>query len=94
VILAFRHSQAAGWSTLPLFLFWAALMTCIWLYLLGISSFLSGHFSTLEIAMAVVVEIASSFGIAMFVPGRKTRTAGGLAGAGPDSLFAAGGNPP
>jgi hypothetical protein len=67
VILGFRHSQAAGWSTLPLFLFWAALMTCIWLYLLGISSLLSGHFSALEIAMTVVFGIASLFGIAMFV---------------------------
>jgi hypothetical protein len=67
VILGFRHSQAAGWSILPLFLFWAALMTCIWLYLLGISSFLSGHFSALEIAMTVVAGIASLFGIAMFV---------------------------
>jgi hypothetical protein len=42
-------------------------MTCIWLYLLGISNFLSGHFSALEIAMTVVVGIASLFGIATFI---------------------------
>ncbi len=67
VILGLRRSQAAGWSTLPLFLFWAVLMTCIWLYLLGMGSFLSGDFSALEIAMTVVVGIASLFGITMFV---------------------------
>src|SRR5258708_12694235 len=67
VALGFRRSRAVGWVGLPLFLFWLLLMTLIWLYLLGVSSILSGHFSGLEIAMTIVVGTASLVGIAMCV---------------------------
>jgi hypothetical protein len=63
VILGFRRSRATGWVGLPLFLFWLALMSMIWLYLLGLSHLLSGNFSALEIAMTIVVGIASLVGI-------------------------------
>ena len=67
VALGFRRARAVGWVGLPLFLFWLLLMTLIWLYLLGVSSILSGHFSELEIAMTIVVGTASLVGIAMCV---------------------------
>jgi hypothetical protein len=41
-------------------------MAFIWLYLLGVSNMLSGHFTQLEIAMTVVVGIASGVGIVTF----------------------------
>ncbi len=40
-------------------------MTLIWLYLLGLTHILSGHFSSLEIAMTIVVGLASIAGIAL-----------------------------
>ena len=63
VLLGFRRRGAAGWAGLPVFLFWLVLIILIWLYLLGISRILSGHFTQLEIAMTIVVGIASAAGI-------------------------------
>ncbi|MGB6482622.1 MAG: hypothetical protein WBE86_03960 [Candidatus Acidiferrales bacterium] len=64
VVLGLCRSRATGWLALPLFLFWLTVMALIWLYLLGIAHVLSGHFSPLEIAMTIVVGIASVAGIA------------------------------
>jgi len=68
VVLGFRRSRATGWAALPLFLFlfWLTLMVIIWLYLLGIASLISGHFSPLEIAMTITVGAASIIGIGLF----------------------------
>jgi hypothetical protein len=66
VTFGFRRSRAAGWAGLPLFLFWLVLMTFIWLYLLGLANIVSGHFTRLEIAMTIVVGIASGAGIVSF----------------------------
>jgi hypothetical protein len=66
VTLGLKRSHAAGWTGLPVFLFWLVLMATIWLYLLGVSNILSGHFTQLEIAMTVVVGVASAVGIVAF----------------------------
>lgn len=66
VILGFRRSQLTGWAALPLFIFWFGLMTVIWLCLLGIAQLVHGSFSTLEIAMTVIVGLASIVGVAVF----------------------------
>lgn len=66
VTLGLKRSRAAGWAGLPVFLFWLVLMAAIWLYLLGVSNMLSGHFTQLEIAMTVVVGMASAAGIVAF----------------------------
>jgi hypothetical protein len=66
IALGFRHSRATGWIALPLFLCWLGLMCLIWLYLLRVSHVINGHFSPLEIAMTIVVGVASLIGIAMF----------------------------
>jgi hypothetical protein len=65
--LSFRRSPAAGWAALPLFSFWLALMVFIWLYLLGIATLVSGHFTLLEIAMTIIVGMASAAGIWAFI---------------------------
>jgi len=42
-------------------------MALIWLYLLGISSLLSGHFAPVEIAMTIIVGAAAIVGIGGFI---------------------------
>jgi hypothetical protein len=66
VVLGFRRARATSWVGLPLFLFWLLLMSLIWSYLLGISHLLSGQFSSIEIAMTVIVGAASLGGLVSF----------------------------
>lgn len=80
VTLGLRRSRAAGWAGLPVFLFWLVLMAAIWLYLLGLSNMLSGHFTPLEIAMTVVVGIASGVGIVAFIRLKSHLSRWGMAG--------------
>jgi len=82
VTLGLKRSRAAGWAGLPAFLFWLVLMTFIWLYLLGVSNMVSGHFTQLEIAMTIVVGIASAVGIVAFF-----RLKSSLSGWGQASIF-------
>jgi hypothetical protein len=63
VVIGFRGSPAVKWMALPMFLFWLLLMALIWLFLLGLPSPLSGHFSPIEIAMTIIVGAASLVGI-------------------------------
>jgi hypothetical protein len=63
VYLGFRQRGAAKWTVLPVALFWLAIMVFIWLYLLGWASILRGHYSAIEIAMTIVVGLASCFAI-------------------------------
>jgi hypothetical protein len=65
IALGLRGSRAVGWFTAPLFLFWLALMTVIWLYLAGWTTIISGHFSPFEKAMTVAV--AASCGIGLWL---------------------------
>lgn len=62
----FGRARVTGWIALPSFLFWLALMIMIWLYLLGVARFVTGYFSPVEIAMTIVVGIASIIGIVSF----------------------------
>jgi hypothetical protein len=71
IILGLRRSRAAGWASLPLFLFWFLLMSLIWLHLLGIWHAITGNFSALETAMTLVAGVASVTGILAFVPLRS-----------------------
>jgi len=80
VTLGLKRSRAAGPAGLPLFLFWLVLMAFIWLYLLGVSNMLRGHFTQLEIAMTAVVGIASGVGIMAFFRFKSYLSGWGLAG--------------
>ncbi len=64
VYFGFRRSTLAKWTAIPVSLFWLAIMICIWLYLLGWASIVSGHFTKVEIAMTIIVGLASFFSIA------------------------------
>lgn len=63
VVLGLKRSRVAGWAALPAFLVWLVLMAGIWLYLLGLSNMFSGQYTSLEIAMTLLVGIASTLGI-------------------------------
>jgi hypothetical protein len=51
------------WAALPCFVFWLLVMGAIWLYLLGWAQIVSGTFSPTEIAMTLIVGLASMVGI-------------------------------
>ena len=63
IVLGFRRSQFAKWAALPCFLFWLAIMILIWLFLLGWTHIVRGHFSPIEIAMTLLIGIACCCGL-------------------------------
>lgn len=63
VVLGFRNSQWTKSAALPFFIFWFAIMTLIWLFLLGWSRIVRGHYSPTEIAMTIVIGAAALVGI-------------------------------
>jgi hypothetical protein len=65
IILGARGSAWSKWTALPCFAFWLFLMTAIWLFLLGWAHIVSGTFSPTEIAMTVIVGVASIAGLAL-----------------------------
>ena len=69
IVAGFNKREFARWCALPCFLFWLLCMALIWLFLLGWSHIISGHFSPVEIAMTMVIGAASVLGIAMSLRG-------------------------
>jgi hypothetical protein len=63
VVLGFRTHSLARWLALPIFIFWLAIMILIWLFLLGWARVLTGHFTPTEVAMTIVIGLASAAGI-------------------------------
>jgi hypothetical protein len=80
VVMGIRRSRATGWIALPMFLFWLLLMTLIWLFLLGIAHIVSGTFSPTEVAMTIVVGLASLAGIVLFAGLKSDLSAAAAAG--------------
>ena len=63
IVLGFQKKELAKWTALPCFIFWLAIMSFIWLFLLGWARIVSGHFFPTEIAMTVVIGAASIVGL-------------------------------
>ena len=63
IVAGFNRREFACWCALPCFLFWLLCMVLIWLFLLGWAHVISGHFSAIEIAMTLVIGIASAIGL-------------------------------
>src|SRR6267142_4091452 len=65
IVLSIRRSALAKWAALPCLAIWLFLMTAVLLYVLGGAQilFIGGTFSPMEIAMTVLVAIASLAGI-------------------------------
>jgi len=62
LLFALRGGRAARYAALPVFLCWLFLMTLIWLFLLGLTRVISGHFTTVETLLTVVIGAASLWG--------------------------------
>jgi hypothetical protein len=65
IVMGFRGREVAKWSALPCLVFWFAIVTFIWLFLLGWSRILTGHYSPVEIAMTLVIGAACLAGIGL-----------------------------
>jgi len=63
VVLGLSGRPEAKWAGIPVFIFWLAIMTLVWLYLLGISRVAFGTYGQIEIAMTLVVGLASVSGL-------------------------------
>src|SRR5436305_5020193 len=59
IVMGFRGKESARWSAVPCLVFWLVIMIFIWLFLLGWAHLLTGHFSAVEIAMTLVIGMAS-----------------------------------
>jgi hypothetical protein len=64
-VAGFNCREFARWCALPCLFFWFGIMVLIWLFLLGWSHIVSGHFSPVEIAMTIVAGVASTIGFAL-----------------------------
>ena len=65
VVLGLRLARC-GWSrfaAMAMLAFWLLCMVLIWLYLFGIKTVFSGHFSPAEIALTVAIGLGSVVGI-------------------------------
>src|SRR5436190_23394202 len=71
ILLGLRRKEIAKWASLPCFLIWLALMIFIWLFLLGVTNVISGHFTPIEVVLTLVVGMASLAGL---VAGFRWRT--------------------
>jgi hypothetical protein len=65
VVLGFRGSEFAKWSALPCLVIWLAAMMIIWLLVYRWAYVQSWHFSPAEIAMTLIVAVASAAGLAI-----------------------------
>jgi len=63
IVLSTGRIGSAKWAALPCFVFWLLLMSAIWLFLLVWSRIVTGTYSPIEIAMTVIVGLASMLGI-------------------------------
>lgn len=67
IVLGFNRKDLARWCALPCLGFWLFCMSLIWLFLLGWSHIISGQFSSAEIAMTLIVGMASLAGLVLSI---------------------------
>jgi len=63
IVAGFQNKELAKWAALPSLIFWLVIMIFIWLFLLGFPSPVRGRFFPTEVAMTIVVGIASLTGL-------------------------------
>ena len=67
-------------AAMPVFVFWLFIMLLIWLYLLGLANVINGQFTPAEVALTIVIGLASVIGLAVSVrQTRRTPVWGGVA---------------
>jgi hypothetical protein len=67
LILVAAQSRLAPSAAAPICTFWLGVMINIWLFVLGIARIFSGTFSAVEIALTIVIALASGLGILSIV---------------------------
>lgn len=72
IVEGLRQRETAKWAALPCFSVWLFLMVLIWLFLLGWAKVISGHFSAIEIAMTILIGIATLTGLLMVLRWRTS----------------------
>jgi hypothetical protein len=63
VVLLARRPAWGVPAAAPLFAFWLLLMIAIWLFLLGIARIVSGRFTSIEVALTIVIGVSSVCGL-------------------------------
>lgn len=63
IVLGLRQREIAKYASLPCFIIWLALMIFIWLFLLGWTTLISGHFTPIEVILTLVIGAASIAGL-------------------------------
>ncbi|HET6164936.1 MAG TPA: hypothetical protein VFG37_14800 [Planctomycetota bacterium] len=58
-------------AALAVFVFWLAIMSLIWLYLLGLARIVTGHFTRVEIALTLVIGGAAAAGLVAALRARE-----------------------
>jgi hypothetical protein len=71
-LLLVRRSPAAASAAAPLFAFWLLVMLGIWSFFLGIARIFPGTFTPLEIALTIIIGIASLTGLVTTARSRST----------------------
>jgi uncharacterized membrane protein YadS len=74
LFLLWRGYKWAPMSAMPIFAVWFILMTMIWLFLLGISHFISGHFTLTEIILTIVIAACCLGGFSTSLRDYKSRS--------------------
>lgn len=72
IVLGFRKRGLAKWAAMPCLIFWLAIMVAIWLFLLGWARIVTGHFFPTEVAMTIVIGVASVVGLGTCLRWRTT----------------------
>ncbi len=67
-----RRSDLGPYAALSVFALWLLLMVLIWLYLMGIQTFFTGTFSSVEVVLTVLIGLSSVLGIVACAGSRST----------------------
>jgi hypothetical protein len=62
-MMGLRQREIAKWTAIPCSIVWLMLMTVIWLFLLGWTKIISGHFMPIEIIMTLIIGTACVAGL-------------------------------
>ncbi len=76
IILGFQNRESAKWAALPCLLSWLTITIFIWLFLLGWARIVTGHFFPTEVAMTLIVGVASLIGLGACIRWRTATRAG------------------
>jgi hypothetical protein len=63
LMMVLQRPSWGSYAAIAVFLFWFVIMSIIWLYLLNIAKIISGHFSTTEVVLTVLIGCFSFLGL-------------------------------